>query len=216
MSFSKSCGPCGGSGYYGSISRDTCRVCRGVGIITFEGQSSEYKSCGPCGGSGYLGAIAKDTCKICIGFGRLPLTAAPTVSVKQDTDQTVWTLIHPKIAAVSRSRFESDQFADSVEAALKAVNSVVKATVKQITGNEYDGADLMNRAFSIRNPIIELDDLTTDTGKNIQVGYMQLYSGAMTGIRNPKAHDNIVIDRVRAIHFLFLASLLMHKLDEAS
>jgi len=43
---------------------------------------------------------------------------------------------------------------------------------------------------------------------------MQIFAGAMTGIRNPKAHANIVIDRNRAIHLLFLASLLFFKLDE--
>ncbi|MBA7577516.1 hypothetical protein ES708_19369 [subsurface metagenome] len=43
---------------------------------------------------------------------------------------------------------------------------------------------------------------------------MQIFSGAMTGIRNPKAHENITIDSQRAIHFLFLASLLMFKIDE--
>ncbi|MBI5642543.1 MAG: hypothetical protein HY954_03600 [Deltaproteobacteria bacterium] len=35
----------------------------------------------------------------------------------------------------------------------------------------------------------------------------------MTGIRNPKAHNNIDIDENRAVHFIFLASLLMDKLD---
>jgi len=59
-----------------------------------------------------------------------------------------------------------------------------------------------------------LSDLSTQTGKDIQKGYMQIFSGAMTGIRNPKVHDNIEIDDKRAIHFLFLASLLIEKVDE--
>lgn len=125
-----------------------------------------------------------------------------------------WDLLHPKIVEVSKNRFETKHFADSVEAALKEVNNIVKVIVKQRTGQEYDGADLMNRAFSLQNPIIVLDDLSTKTGKNIQKGYMQIFSGAMTGIRNPKAHENVTIERQRTIHFLFLASLLMFKIDE--
>jgi uncharacterized protein (TIGR02391 family) len=101
-----------------------------------------------------------------------------------------------------------------VEAALKAVNERVREIVKQVTGVEMDGSDLMNRAFSVKNPVLKLGD-ESNTGKNMQVGYMQIFSGSMTGIRNPKAHGNIVIDEVRATHFLFLASLLMCKLDEA-
>jgi uncharacterized protein (TIGR02391 family) len=133
---------------------------------------------------------------------------------RPDTLNTFWDLLHPKVVEVSKSRFETNHFADSVEAALKEVNNIVKGIVKKSTGKEYDGADLMNRAFSLQNSIIVLDDLSTETGKAIQIGYMQIFSGAMTGIRNPKAHENITIDSQRAIHFLFLASLLMYKIDE--
>jgi len=133
---------------------------------------------------------------------------------RPDTLNTFWDLLHPKIVEVSKSRFETNHFADSVEAALKEVNNIVKGIVKKSTGKEYDGADLMNRALSLQNPIILLDDLSTETGKAIQIGYMQMFSGAMTGIRNPKAHENVTIDSQRAIHFLFLASLLMFKIDE--
>jgi uncharacterized protein (TIGR02391 family) len=125
-----------------------------------------------------------------------------------------WDLMHPLVVKIARPRFESGHFADSVEAALKEVNDIVRQIVREQTGKEFDGADLMNRAFSVDKPIILLDDLTMATGKNIQVGYMQIFSGAMTGIRNPKAHANIQIDATRAIHFLFLASLLLFKIDE--
>jgi uncharacterized protein (TIGR02391 family) len=127
---------------------------------------------------------------------------------------TFWDLLHPKIVEISKSRFDSRHFADSVEAALKEVNSIVKTMVREQISEEFDGADLMNRAFSLQNPVIKLDDLSSETGRNIQKGYMQIFSGTMTGIRNPKAHENVKIDEIRAIHFLFLASLLMYKIDE--
>ncbi len=127
----------------------------------------------------------------------------------------MWDLIHPAVASVARSRFDSEHYADAVEAAFKELNSIVKAKVKDADGREIDGASLMTTAFSVQNPVILLDDLTTTTGRDIQLGYMQIFAGAMTGIRNPKAHGNISIDEKRAIHFLFLASLLMSKLDEA-
>jgi hypothetical protein len=46
------------------------------------------------------------------------------------------------------------------------------------------------------------------------MGYMDIFAGAMTGIRNPKAHENMTITKNRAIHHLFLASLLFNRLDE--
>lgn len=125
-----------------------------------------------------------------------------------------WKILHPTVAKVAKSRFDAGHYADSVEAALKEVNDLVRGVVKNKTGKELDGSDLMNFAFSARTPVIELDDLSTISGKNIQIGYMQMFAGAMTGVRNPKAHANITITPERAIHFLFLASLLLSKLDE--
>lgn len=125
-----------------------------------------------------------------------------------------WDDIHIKIKSVAKSRFESTHYADAVESALKEVNSCVKDIVKRKTGKELDGAQLMHTAFSPSNSIIVLDDLSTESGKNIQQGYMEIFAGAMIGIRNPKAHDNINITENRAIHFLYLSSLLMHKIDE--
>ena len=59
---------------------------------------------------------------------------------KQRTDvlNTFWDLLHPKIVEVSKSRFETNHFADSVEAALKEVNNIVKVIVKQKTGKEKE------------------------------------------------------------------------------
>lgn len=126
-----------------------------------------------------------------------------------------WQLLHGSVQRVAETRFDSGHFADAVEAALKEVNNRVKMFVKDKTGEELDGAPLMNRAFSPKSPVIVLDDLTTESGKNIQFGYMQIFAGSMTGIRNPKAHANIRISPERALQFLTLASLLMEKLDEA-
>lgn len=136
-----------------------------------------------------------------------------TFAGRNSTDP-FWNDIHPKIVSVVKTRFDTAHYADAVESALKEVNSVVKDIVRRKTGNELDGANLMRTAFSPNNPIIVLDDLSTETGKNIQQGYMEIFTGAMIGIRNPKAHNNLVITAVRAKHFTYLASLLMHKIDE--
>lgn len=124
-----------------------------------------------------------------------------------------WPLIHSEIKAVAKSRFDTGHFADSVEASMKEINQKVKTIYKARTGKELDGTSLMKTAFSANSPVLKLGD-DTQTGKDIQQGYMELFSGSILAVRNPKAHDNITIDSRRAIHFLFLASLLMCKLDE--
>jgi uncharacterized protein (TIGR02391 family) len=140
--------------------------------------------------------------------------AAAAPAVPNQIPFAPWDLLHPIIEKTAHTRYDSGHYADAVEAAFKEVNDIVRKIVRERTGKEFDGADLMNRAFSMDNPVIILDDLGAMTGRNIQVGYMQIFAGSMTGIRNPKAHANIRIDPARALHFLFLASLLLFKIDE--
>jgi len=142
-------------------------------------------------------------------------TEVNTKEIEIDTKSfDFWQLIHPEICNMSKNKFEDGYYADAVETALKHINKRVKDIVKHKTGKELDGAPLMQYAFSLDNPIIKLNNLTNDTEKNIQKGYLQIFAGTMTGIRNPKAHDNLSITKENAIHLIFLVSLLMYKLDK--
>jgi uncharacterized protein (TIGR02391 family) len=129
-------------------------------------------------------------------------------------DQSFWSELHPKISKWAKSRYETKHYADAAESVFKGINSIVKYIVKKKINEELDGATLMQTAFSPKQPIILLDDLSTESGRNVQLGYMQIFAGAMTGIRNPKAHENIIIEERKCKHFLFLGSLLMLKIDE--
>ena len=57
--------------------------------------------------------------------------------------------------------------------------------------------------------------MDTESGRNVQKGYMEMFAGAMIGIRNPKAHSNQRITREDAVRKLHFASLLMYKVDQA-
>lgn len=122
--------------------------------------------------------------------------------------------MHPKVVELGKPRFIAGHYADAVESVFKELNACVKQLYLDATGEELDGVPLMRKALTPSNPIIVLDDLSTETGKNIQQGYMELFAGSMSGIRNPKAHHNIHISPERAVHHLMLASLLFFKLGE--
>ncbi len=135
---------------------------------------------------------------------------------KTTTSDPLWHGINPVIKDVAKSRFDSGHRADAVEAAFKEINSRIKEFVRQRTGEELDGASLMNHAFSPSKPIIILDDLETEDGRSIQQGYMQMFAGSMIGVRNPKAHANIEIEKEEAISWLHLASNLLNKFESAT
>lgn len=133
---------------------------------------------------------------------------------RERTDNEVWNLVHPAIIKVSKERLEDGYYADAVESACKLLNTTVRTIVQSETGEEADGASLMRKAFSPKNPIIRLVDLHSRSGQDTQQGYMDIYAGVMTGIRNPKAHDNETISREDALRKLVLVSLLMYKIDD--
>lgn len=133
---------------------------------------------------------------------------------KIDPIENAWTLLHPRVQLIAGDRFRATHCADAVEAAFKELGTIVKGLVLQRGGPELDGVALMQTAFSPNKPLIVLADISTQTGKDMQRGYMDLFAGAMSAIRNPKAHGNVTITPVRALHLLFLASTLWYTLDE--
>lgn len=215
------CAFCGGGGVFpdilhsDNIETEPCLVCNGKGFNTFKTTRDNITECRFCSGDGKAwdssGYATGDVCQVCNGTGVVLLEQLPAIS-----ENWIWDLLHPIIKRVSRSRFESGHYADAVEAAFKEINKTIKEIVRSNTGEEIDGAPLMYKAFSPNQPLICIGDLSTESGRNIQQGYMQMYAGAMIGIRNPKAHENVEIDSSKASHLLTLASLLMFQLDERS
>lgn len=144
---------------------------------------------------------------------RILMEASDLVEIV-DPMEVYWDLVHPRIKSLCRQRFESGFFGDAVETAFKEVNSVVKQLFLASEGRELDGAGLMTSAFSPSNPVIKLSEMISDSDKSMQQGYMQIFAGSMTGIRNPKAHGNLNPEPTKALHLICLASLLLIQVDE--
>ena len=147
-------------------------------------------------------------------FGEVIATITYLNGYNNNKPSSIWENIHPQIITVAKVRFDSGHYADAVEAAFKEINTRVKKIYKDRTSVEKDGAKLMQAAFSVQNPIIKLGDISTETGTNIQQGYMEMFAGAMIGIRNPQAHNNLLITKDNAIRELHFASMLMYKIDD--
>lgn len=141
-------------------------------------------------------------------------SGADEAEAGNDTVNDFWDDIHPAIKAVAEARYASGHYADAVEAAFKEIETIVKRIHVAAGKAEQSGNGLMKSAFSVNNPTIRLANLTTASGKDIQQGYLEIAAGAMTGIRNPKAHANIIIDDKRARHHLYIASLIAQVVDE--
>lgn len=121
--------------------------------------------------------------------------------------------LHASVRQVADRYLESGHVEVAIFEAFKAVHN----RVKQMTGLESDGSDLMAKAFRDKDPPVRLADLSTETGRNIQAGFRFMFMGAVRGIRNPDAHELFqALDEEEALEKLGFASMLMRRLDEAS
>lgn len=123
---------------------------------------------------------------------------------------------HTAVKAVSLRLYEDKYYAQAVEEAFKRVIKEVKRIYQDKTGQVLDGDTLMKKAFGCTNqtPVIAFNQLQSPEDRDEQQGMMYLFKG-IVGIRNKKAHDNVIQnDPIRAIEYLSLASLLMRLLDQ--
>lgn len=129
----------------------------------------------------------------------------------------VWGLIHPRIEKTSKELYLDGHYSDAACDAFIEINDRVKKLFSILHPQEKvpDGDAVMKTVFSAKSPIIEICDQSNTTGINIQKGYMEMLSGAISALRNPKAHANITITSEEAMRQIIFASMLMYKIDEA-
>lgn len=112
----------------------------------------------------------------------------------------------------TRQLFIEKHYAIAVEEAYKYLNNLVK---KQ-SGSSADGATLMRNVFSVNNPTLQINNLQTQSQRDQQQGYMDIFAGCMTGIRNPRAHEHRYLDDSRiALEMLMLANHLTRLVNKA-
>jgi uncharacterized protein (TIGR02391 family) len=120
--------------------------------------------------------------------------------------------LHPEIERAAGALYRGGHFANAVEDAVKALNAFVRLR----SGVEEDGVTLMQRAFSPKNPILTFNDLADESDRDEQLGYMNMFSGAVSGLRNPRAHKLVRDDPERALEFIAFVSLLTKLADGAT
>lgn len=121
-------------------------------------------------------------------------------------------LLHPRIQAAAYDHFRAGHLRDAVLNAFIAVFDFMR----ERTGLTIDGETLITQILSVHNPRLILDEIETETGKNDQVGFMQIFQGAYKGIRNTKAHTlNHSLTPESAARYLVFASQLADRVERA-
>lgn len=121
--------------------------------------------------------------------------------------------MHPSVVAACSSLFDTGHFSDAIFAAYRAV----EMAVREASGLELTGVNLMNQAMRRPGGVLRMSSLPGQAGEDEQQGMRALFAGAMQGIRNPKAHGHFSLqDRQKTLEYLAFASLLLRRLDDAA
>lgn len=79
-----------------------------------------------------------------------------------------------------------------------------------------DGSELFDKVFSVNNPILAINTLTTDAEQNQQKGLVMLMKGVFSMMRNVTAHTpkiKWIVDENEAIKMLMVISYIQDYLD---
>lgn len=123
-------------------------------------------------------------------------------------------LLHPVVTSAAYGQFANGHYRDAV---LNSVMAVLQL-IRDRTGLTIDGEALVTKAFSPNRPLLIVsEDWDSQSGKDEQKGFMFLLQGAVTGVRNPKAHSlRYSPDREVAAQYLVFASLLARQIENAT
>ena len=120
--------------------------------------------------------------------------------------------IHPEVLRYCRAELMQENY---FHAALEASKGL-EQTVRDKSRVEGSGANLVEKVFSIRNPLLAFNTLQTETEKSEHIGFASLLKGCLMAIRNPLAHEPKIMweGEDDAADYFTLISLLQRKLDD--
>jgi uncharacterized protein (TIGR02391 family) len=89
------------------------------------------------------------------------------------------------IATVSLKLFDDGHYSQATFEAFKLLDK----KVQDVSGIHESGHKLMMEAFNEARPKIKLNDLSTISDKDEQMGFRFVFAGSMSAIRNPRGHE---------------------------
>ena len=120
--------------------------------------------------------------------------------------------VHPKIYEYCRAELLAQNYFHSV---FEAVKSIAE-TIRQKTNSTLDGSELIDTSFSIKNPLIKINELSTETQESEHKGFANLIKGVFGMFRNTTAHAPKIIWEINesdALDIMSTISLIHRRLE---
>lgn len=126
--------------------------------------------------------------------------------------------VHPDVIAFCKSEIVAENYFHAVLESMKSISS----KARKLSGLDGDGHDLYDRVFCLGKecrPILAISDLSTETLRGEQRGFLNLLKGLYGTVRNPMSHEAKVeweMSEQDALDIMSAISFVHRKLDKAS
>lgn len=121
---------------------------------------------------------------------------------------------HPNIYKYCKRELLAENYFHSVFEAVKSIADIIRIE----TGLISDGGQLVDDAFSTKNPLLKINDLSSETKQSEQKGFANLIKGVFGMFRNTTAHAPKItweISEDDALDIMSTISLIHRKLELA-
>jgi uncharacterized protein (TIGR02391 family) len=120
--------------------------------------------------------------------------------------------VHADVLRFCRAELVADNYFHAVLEATKSIADKLRSK----TGLTDDGADLVDKAFAGKQPLLAINRLATESEKKEQSGFANLVKGTFGMFRNVTAHEARILwtmNKADAEDLLSLASLIHRRID---
>lgn len=119
--------------------------------------------------------------------------------------------VSEELYPIVKELFDNAHYTQATFEAFKYLDNLVQ----KLSNETESGYKLMMKVFSEVKPILKLNNLTSPSEIDEQMGYKLIFAGGMSGIRNPRGHDSSIKDDVDiCLDHLNFVSLLLRKIRE--
>ena len=124
-------------------------------------------------------------------------------NIKNFLDDRLWNFI--------KRNYNSENYTVAVQDCIQFIGDLIRDK----SGLETDGNNLIGQAFGGKNPKIKLNKLQTETDQNIQKGIESILRGIYSAFRNPRSHTKFEDAEEDADSIIIFINHLLKLIDKS-
>lgn len=125
------------------------------------------------------------------------------MNLQTKLDERLWDAI--------QSTYESRNFSASILDAIHFLSELIR----ERSGLDGDGANLVGRAFGGKTPVLKVNSLNTESERNVQAGIEQILRGIYQAVRNPRSHGTNQDSEDDAVAIILFINHMLKTIDLA-